>query len=264
MLAFVIGSTTNFNYDKMERKSATRALEKLKNLETATKKKLEKIQNFDFSDCYDFSDSEEKEGNIIKTALFHPNKNNLNSSEIYNRKANQFSKTTKNNNLKNKILSYKNIIKWLDVLSTIMIISGCFIAQRENENYQNENSYDRVEVIKLIRDLKDINWREINTNFSESQNYSLKISKSSKILQISKIINFTNYNVSYLKNGSFIENFDFYEFESLPIPHFISNDCNELRCIILALSLASICLIILNRYIEYIRYYEYMSNSKGK
>jgi hypothetical protein len=247
MLAFVVGSATNFNYQKSERKSAIRAVEKLKNLETATRKKVEKIKNFDFSDCYDYSISDEIEGTNTKTALIQCNRNSLNSSQIFRDKAQE----AKNNIVKEKILRYKQVIKWLDVLCSFMIIAGCFIALRENEKYQYENSNERVEVIKLIRDCQKINWKQLN--FSQSQEY----------LRSSGILNFSNYNISYLKNETFVDFLNFTDYESLPIPHIISNDCIQLRWIILGLSLGSIPLIMLSRYLEYFRQYVYMSNLEG-
>jgi hypothetical protein len=124
--------------------------------------------------------------------------------------------------------------------SGIILEGEDIISQMENEYFYYDNIYDRVEVVKLISHL----------NLVKSD--------------ISKI-NFSNYNISYLveKNTNF-EKFNFTNYQELPIPLIIFEYCGKLRLIICMLTIASIPLIVLGRYLEFIREYQYIEKLDSK
>ena len=129
----------------------------------------------------------------------------------------------------------KILIKWLDIIASILIILGCILAQMENgSNYKN-NLYDRVETINLISDIY------LNTT---------------KPLK--------EYNSTKFSEPEFVKKINYSDYSSVPIVLEISEYCNNLRFVILLTSLVSVGLVFISRYIEYRREYLYKMKSESK
>jgi hypothetical protein len=143
-----------------------------------------------------------------------------------------------------KIANYKKVIKLLDILISLLVMAGCLLSQIENEMYHFENIYDRSEVVRLIAQSK-----------------------------MSVNINLSNFNISYLNDDSLREKYNLSKFtdnsgnknyESLPIPLTIPHLCQHLREAILILSILSIPLVFIGRYLEYVREYHYIRRFHSK
>jgi hypothetical protein len=254
MLAFVVGST-NLKFIKTDNKNSLKGIEKLKNMEYQTRQKMEKIKNFNPTDCFDFSQSiDEKTGLISKTTMLL--RNSMTLIEENRIKFIPFTSTDPNKSkIEEKISNYQRAIKWLDILASLMIIIGCLLSQIENEKYQSENSHDRIEVVRLIRDsnyfFQNFKGRNSNKNASVEKEFY-------------KFLNLSKYNIYYMNNQTFTENLNFSNYESIPIPMSISEESSKLRWAILIMTVLSFPLIVLSRYLEYFRYYVYITNLEGK
>jgi hypothetical protein len=242
MFAFIVGNT-NFNFDRPgQRNSNIRENRKLKNLAVETKQRMEIVASLNAEACFDFSggleDASNTEHTSVKESTFvrQPLDPRLSKSDSDIRSRIRQVKPN-HGKIQKKIQQYKVIIKWLDIFASIMIIAGCVISQIENEIYYYENIYDRVEVVKLIENLK-IKHGDINK------------------------IDLKKFNISYIPQK--IPNLNFTDFESLPIPLPISNFCSNLRFIICIMTIASLPLIVFGRYLEFIREYIYIYKIESK
>jgi hypothetical protein len=254
MLAFVVGNT-NLNFNKTDNKNSLKGIEKLKNMESQTRQKMEKIKNFNPTDCFDFSQSiDEKTGLISKTTMLFRNSMTL-MEENRNKFMPVTSADSKKSKIEEKISNYQRVIKWLDILASLMIIIGCLLSQIENEKYQSENSHDRIEVVRLIRD----------SNYF-FQNFKGRNSNKNALVEeeFYKFLNLSKYKISYLNNLTFTQNLNFSNYESIPIPMSISDESCKLRWAILIMTVLSFPLIVLSRYLEYFRHYVYITNIEGK
>lgn len=249
MLAFVVGNT-NFNFNRTGMKSL-RENSKLKNLQVESKELMEKVKNFNPDSCYDFSDfgdeyDESHTANVTIKSIY----NNLNSNAVLDKSQSRIEKQNEFHNLRvsqiiesqgpagKSILKLKKIIKIIDIFASIMIIAGCIISQIEHENYYYDNLNVRIQTVNLISDLS-----KVNGNI--------------------KLINLTNYNISYLNDATFVEQFNFSNYLDLPVLLVINDNCQYLRYIILVLTIFSIPLIVIGRYIEFIRDYVYIDKFTG-
>lgn len=245
MLAFVVGNT-NFNFHRNDNRNTIKSTRKLKSLVIETKKKMDRVVSLSPDACFEDSgiiiDGEDQ--TLISTFKEHTVLRNSSISLVKSDDDLQkkfFRIGSKINNVEKKIINYKTIIKWLDLFASIMIIAGCIISQVENEHFYYDNIYDRVEVVKLITDLNVVN------------------------SDVSKI-NFSNYNISYMleKNENLIKNLNFTNYQELPIPLLISDYGVNMRLIICILTIACIPLIVLGRYLEFIREFQYIEKLDSK
>lgn len=245
MLAFVVGNT-NFNFHRNDNRNTIKSTRKLKSLVIETKKKMDRVVSLSPDACFEDSgiiiDLEDQ--TLISTFKEHTVLRNSSISLVKSDDDLQkkfFRIGSKINKVEKKIMNYKTIIKWLDLFASIMIIAGCIISQVENEHFYYDNIYDRVEVVKLISDLDLVN------------------------SDVSKI-NFSNYNISYMleKNENLIKNLNFTNYQELPIPLLISDYGVNMRLIICILTIACIPLIVLGRYLEFIREFQYIEKLDSK
>ena len=238
MLAFVVGNT-NFNFDHTGKKKEINDLGKLKTLEIATKQKMEKVRNFNPDSCYDFSQTgEDDEESFNLGESFRQNTQQKGFGKLGSLYLMRTSMVLeKQGNVGRHILRYKKNIKWLDLFASILIIAGCVLAQVENENYYYDNFADRTGVVKLIKELRD------------------------KRGDVSKV-NLAEFNISYLQDSN--RKLNFTDYENLPIPLKISDYCGALRFAMCIMTLASIPLIVVGRYFEYVREYIYIQKFESK
>jgi hypothetical protein len=242
MLAFVVRKTS-ITINRKNPKTKFNDLTRLKMMEKETKEKVSRIKNFDPVECYDFSQSKPsinlddslvfKEGKLPLLMENTASTNNADSAEIRVEKKLKFDK---------RVMGFKNIIKWLDILASVLIIAGCFISQVEGENYYDDNLTSRVETIKFIRDLKK---------------FSGDISKLELI----------SYNISYIQDGTYRYQgvrINFTLYEEIPFSIKISENCQKLRYAIMALTLISLPLIYFGRYYEFVRDYIYLQKIESK
>lgn len=216
------------------------------NLEIELKNKIEKIKNLNPEACYNFSELNDNisgfgyspdSSQMSKSVLPNESQKTRGTKDRFSDGFNPFLKTS--NLILNKtgktILNYKIIIKWLDIIASVLIILGCILSQIENEKYYQENKQDRIECIRLISDI---------------------------------YFNITNpldsYNISKLNDDNFRNKINLTDYKSIPVAILISDFCNNLRYLVLILTLISIPLIIISRYIEYRRDYLYKLKSESK
>jgi hypothetical protein len=237
MLAFVVGNT-NFNFNHTGKKKDINDLGKLKMLEIATKEKMVKILNFNPDSCYDFSQTgeDDEESFNLGDSPRQTTQQKGKFGGLYHRMRTSML-LEKQGNVGRHILRYKKHIKWLDIFASILIIAGCILAQEENENYYYDNFADRTGVVKLIKELRD------------------------KRGDISKV-NLAEFNISYLQDSN--RKLNFTDYENLPIPLKISDYCGALRFAMCIMTLASIPLIVVGRYFEFVREYTYIQKFESK
>jgi hypothetical protein len=201
-----------------------------KNKELELKNKLEKVRNFNPKTCYEFSELNEndldntytpndssapsKTPNLEDISLIRDRPKILLDSQVISNK----NITTK------RIFHFKNLIKWIDISVCFLIIIGCLISQYENESYYQDNKNDRIGVVKLIRERK--------TNITD--------------------IDFSKFNISYY-NTEVWKNLNLTDYYHIPILFQISSTGNILRYCILIFTIMCIPLIIISRYVEYLR-----------
>jgi hypothetical protein len=250
MLAFIVGNT-NLNFDNKVKKinpMESKDMKKLKNLENITKQKIEKVRNFNSDLCYDYSDvTQEYEETFYENEKKFKNKSgsNLRFQRFSLFRMKTINVIEEQGNVGTIILKYKKWIKWLDIFASILIIIGCILAQVENENFYYDNLSDRSQVVKLIQEC-----RNDNGNFT--------------------LVNVEKYNISYLKeikdasSSNLLEKFNFSDFENLPITLKISDFCESLRYGICIMTIFSIPLIKLGRYLEFMREYVYIEKLESK
>jgi hypothetical protein len=246
MYAFIVGNT-NFNFNKNGARNLKENT-RLKNLEVEMKEKIEKIKNFDPDSCYNFSEvDDEDESN---TGGVSPDMSSRSIVEDH-----LFSKTDERNNtyqnlktsvivenegtLAKKVYEFKIIIKWMDIIASILIIIGCFLAQVENERFYYDNLSDRSEVMRLMMNLHH------------------------KRVEV-KNLNLSDYNVSYFSNQTIVEQVNFTDYFNIPINLNISSYCSIMRILIFISTVGSIPLIVVGRYIEYLREYVYTNTIESK
>jgi hypothetical protein len=244
MLAFVVRKTS-INFEKKQKKTTPKDVPKLKMLEMQTIEKNKRVKILDPEDCYNYSKSEDRGFNLdnlfeskLQTVFPTPMDKLLYnfSDELL------VDKVRKKKKFDKRVAQYKNIVKWLDILASIMIIAGCVASQIEGEYYYDENLITRTESIRLIKDLKRF-----------SGNLSMIIIK--------------NYNISYIQDGNYSHNgkkVDFINYENLPVPLKISEFCENLRLVILVLTIICIPLIFLGRYYEFLRDFIYLQKIESK
>lgn len=221
----------------------------MKNTEVEIKEKIEKVKNFNPDSCYDFSDVGEDESITANESPQATIRSMMSQEEDGLKDKRRRALTYQNlktsvivinsGNAAKQILFYKQIIKWLDIVASVLIICGCLLAQIENESYYWDNIYDRVGVVQLITDLS-----AVNGNLSQ--------------------IDLNSYNITYLKNKTFEETINFTDYKNLPIPMQISNYSAVLRVLMCIFTLVSIPLIVIGRYAEFVREYIYGQNLESK
>lgn len=247
MIASVV-SKYKYLYDHSAIKSMNE--NKIKNFQGETEELMEKIKNFNPDSCYDFSELDD-EVNDSQTA-------NVTLKSIVNtiesKKPNQIINVNRKNqsthNLKfsdvlekqgdkgKKIFRLKRIIKLVDLLASIMIISGYILSLLEHENYYFDNLTERVGGIKLMLDLQSA-----EGNVSQ--------------------LNLSNYELSFLKNSTLTSSISFTDYFNIPISLQISQMCQEFRIYISILTFLSIPFIIMGRYLDFIREKLYIEKFTG-
>jgi hypothetical protein len=201
-----------------------------KNKEIELKNKLEKVRNFNPKSCYEFSDLNENDlDNTYTPNDSAPSKTpNVDDLSIIRDKPkiNLDSQIIANKNITTKrIFLYKKSIKWIDISVCFLIITGCLLAQYENEMFYQENKQDRIGVVKLIKHLKAKN----------------------------PDINYANFNISYYNNSEIWNKVNLTDYYNIPIFFKISSTGQIIRYCILIFTILCIPLIIISKYIEYKR-----------
>lgn len=219
-------------------------------MEIEIRNKIEKVKNFNPESCFNFSDLNEEDSvsamspdtSVLSRSVLPQNNSQetkLGSKNLSKEASNPFLKTSNIafNKTGKTIQNYKILIKWLDIIASVLIILGCVLSQLENETNYNNNLTDRVESVRLISDVY----------FNTTKNIE-------------------EYNISKLNNNveEFIKNINFSDYLSVPVILQISEYCNNLRYVILFTSIVAIGLIIISRYIEYRREYLYKMKSESK
>lgn len=212
--------------------------------------KIDKVRRFDPESCYDFSDLDQDyyesfTGVSPEASAISKNKSytqNLNSSINKGRRFRKSStspltlnsaKISNKNVITKKMFLFKRLAQYLDVLVSVLMLLGYIISQIEHENYYWDNLNDRSNIVRLIQDLDD----------------GVKIISN-------------NYNVSFMRNEQ-ISNLTKTAVSTLSIPMTISDYNRTLRLILLFQTLICIPLIIVSKYIEYLREYVYKKNLEG-
>jgi len=139
------------------------------------------------------------------------------------------------NNTGKKILNYKILIKWLDIIASFLIILGCFISQVENEENYYYNLQNRVQSVKLISDVYHNETKKID-----------------------------EYKFITLMEEKFAKQINYSDYSTIPVILEVNQKCNNLRLIILLTTFVSVPLIIYSRYIEFKRENLYKLNSESK
>jgi hypothetical protein len=137
-----------------------------------------------------------------------------------------------------KIFFYKNLIRYIDIFVSILIIIGCIMSQVEDEFYYTANFQDRVGVVKLMR----------------------FISKNGVPNDKTDLLRF---NISYL-NSTNLNEFNFEDYMNLPLELPIPEVNATIRYILTVLTIFCMPCIVLGRYIEFLREEIYKRNLESK
>ena len=145
-------------------------------------------------------------------------------------------------NLKpNKELIFKKtLIRALDVIASIFIISGMFIAQFENENYFDINKSIRNVTLKVVN-------RAIKGKSTNFTNY------------FKNYTNLTEADCNYFAN----QKYDKLNYTLINCPLNIDDYSMHLRIALLVTSIISILFLSLSKYYEFKVDYEYKKKLKG-
>lgn len=193
----------------------------LDNLNFDMKKKLERLSFFDPNDIFNQSEDSFLEDDKINNRSL---KLSFENSKSYKHVSSSYVKTSqsKGKYVSQKIKFYKLAIKWLDVISTILIIISMLIAQIENQNFYEKNFERRTTLIKIA-------------NYIISKNFS-----GYNDIEVDKSLNYTNFKNTFDKN----------EISSLKVDLEIDDISQKLRYTILSLSVISGKYIKINKFIE--------------
>ena len=72
------------------------------------------------------------------------------------------------NSISRRILFYKRVIKWLDIITSLLLISGVFVAQIEEAHYYQVNIDKRTTAITVINCILSKNFNNYNATQVDS------------------------------------------------------------------------------------------------
>jgi hypothetical protein len=149
-----------------------------------------------------------------KSNTFDKRDNLLDSKQIANK-----------NITSKKIFFYKNLIRYIDILVSLLILIGCILSQIEDELFYKGNLQDRVGVVKLMRYIQQ-------KGMPKDLSY---------------------FNISYLNNTAIMSKVNLTDIETIPLELVIDNTNANIRYILTILTIFCVPLIAFGRYIEYLR-----------
>jgi hypothetical protein len=174
------------------------------------KKKMERLTFFDPNAIFNQSEDSSFEDDEIhhKSLEISPeeSKKNIDAYSSAIKKA-----QGKGNFVYKKINCYKLVIKWLDIISTFLIIVSMLIAQMDNQNFYEKNLIKRTTVIRIANYILRKNFSEYNA------------------IQVDASLNCTN----------FWDTFDKNDISSLKVELVIDDHSQTLRFLILILTVIS-------------------------
>jgi hypothetical protein len=136
-----------------------------------------------------------------------------------------------------KIFFFKKLIRWIDILVSLLIIVGCILSQVEDELFYSANLQDRVGVVKLMRDIKE---------------------------KVSVPKDLSTYNISYLNDSDYVSKINFTDYDNIPLTLNIPSENSTIRYLLTVLTIFCVPCIIFGRYIEFLREEIYKRNLESK
>lgn len=141
-------------------------------LRNEAQNKMTKLKNFDPNDwdsrSEDSSNSVENNDRVINSRI--------DKLITHDRKSDSFisaiiKASGEGNSVSRKILFYKTIIKWLDIVTSLLLLSGILISQIEQTHYYELNLEKRVTAIKIVNciiqnDFSTYNATEVDAVFN--------------------------------------------------------------------------------------------------
>lgn len=229
MYTFAIQNPNYITEIKKERND----LKKSKDLAIEIMKKKEKLNNFNPKDLFDSEVSDSSINDSNNSKLNKQTKSYALQSNMTNKTYDSAMKKTngKGNLASRKINLLKKVVKWIDLISIILILSGCILSQCENINYQTINKNRRTAIVLIANCIRMKIFSNLNITFINQTFINENINN------LFLLNNFnTNVKISEIK------------FELL-----IDDYCKICRKIILLLAIISLFFLFISRYYEFKR-----------
>ena len=265
---YLLITRNNPYLEELNKNPQSQAFQKdLDGMEIDLKNRL-KVQEMDMKDCYDldkdsddnsFSEEDEtsKDSSLsLATSKIKPSHIAHEDDLTQGRQANQ-----------KKIISFKNYIHIIDVISSSILIVSAIICQIENEKYYSSNIYHRITASLLINSIflngRENTWRDtfsdsnVNlTAMTEFESISLPILIYKYIQTGGYTDNITNADILNTYNitpNSYNYRDNETDYHKIIIPFQIDDTNKNLRIVILALTIIGGVLVFGSRYLEHKR-----------
>ena len=227
MFAFLVGRK-GYQFDEKKDQSNYHN-KKLLNHDIDIQRKMRKINNFNPEDCFDdenscsfISDNQSMQNSMNNESV---NKNKFKIDPII---------SNKRKNVLEWIKKLKLICSWIDILISVVMISGGIVSLLENEKFYDHNLKKRVISVLMINAFR-INPTKITRNpMSAFENISL-----GSIIK-KDFLNMTNYeiidNITSNLNEEFNINEKTLKFSEIKVPLEVCETCETMRWYLLVSS----------------------------
>lgn len=240
MLAFII-NRKNLILDNINPNSMQLGIQK-EILDLEVKNKMKRIKAFDPGVLIEQSDecTEEFSRSAMSDRSFSKKEDKENSKSVIISMA-----AYRQNNLVEKISSFKKFYSAIDLISTVLIIAGAILSVIENDSYYEDNREIRIISVVIINHIRSYGGNHNLIELLKDTDLQYYLNRG---LQGSQNITFANEQV--LSKYDLLNDFNFspspdFRFTDIKIPIVVSSYCNTLRLIITVLSLISGNLIII-------------------
>ena len=142
----------------------------MEKLRDEAEKKVNKIKNFN---PYDLDSRSEDSNNSIEINNEKAINSRIDQIMRHERKSDSFIAAMRKangegNSISRKILFYKSVIKWLDIITSLLLISGVVISQIEQTHYYEVNLERRVMAITVVNCILENNFTSYNATEVDS------------------------------------------------------------------------------------------------
>jgi len=138
-------------------------------LRNEAQNKMNKLKNFDPSDW----DSKSEDSNFSSENYDKVINSRVDKIMTMDRKNDSFvsaiiKASGDGNSVSKRILLYKTVIKWLDIITSLLLLSGIFISQIEQANYYEINKEKRTVAIHVVNCILNKNFSTYNPQVVDS------------------------------------------------------------------------------------------------
>jgi hypothetical protein len=138
-------------------------------LRNEAQNKMNKLKNFDPTDW----DSKSEDSNFSSENNDKVINSRVDKIMTIDRKNDSFvsafiKASGEGNSVSKRILIYKTVIKWLDIITSLLLLSGIFISQMEQANYYEINKEKRIVAIKVVNCILNKNFSTYNSQEVDS------------------------------------------------------------------------------------------------